>query len=836
MAQTDRAPAPLHLEIENLSCAGCVARAERALTAVPGVSAAHVNLATHTAEVEGAAALPAIDAALSAAGYPLKTDTLTLDLEGMHCGSCVARVEQALSAVPGVVSAEANLATERAEIRYAAGALETADLLRAAETAGYPAQLRSEEAAPPAAPARDPLWRDTWIAAALALPVVILEMGGHVFPAFHVLIHRTIGMQTSWVVQALLVTLILAGPGRRFFVAGVPALLRGAPDMNALVALGTGAAYAFSLVATFAPAWLPDTARAVYFEAAAVIVALILLGRALEARAKGRTGAAIRKLAALRPQTARVERGGSEVTVPVDSLQPGDLIHVRPGERIAADGVVESGASWVDESMMTGEPAPVEKSESAEVTGGTVNGQGALAVRVTRVGADAALGRIIRLVEAAQGARLPIQSLVNRITLWFVPAVLAVAALTVVVWLSFGPSPAMTHALVAGVSVLIVACPCAMGLATPTSIVVGMGRAAEMGVLFRRGEALQALAGVRTVAFDKTGTLTLGQPAVTAFTEAPDAPADLLARLAGAEARSEHPVAQALVAHAEEAGHAALPPVSAEALAGRGLRARFADGELLAGSARLMAESGIDTEALAGRATGLAEAGQTALYVAWKGRLAAVAGIADPIKPGAAQAVADLHAQGLRVALVSGDSAATAHAVAARLGIDDVSAEVLPDGKVAAVERLRQAGPVAFVGDGINDAPALAAADAGLAIGTGTDVAIESADIVLPAGDPVAVAQARALSRATLRNIKQNLGWAFGYNVLLIPVAAGALYPLNGTLLSPMLAAGAMALSSVFVLSNALRLRRMHLGQPTRRAGSDGPRSHAAARPVRAAE
>ena len=847
MEQTRATPTDtaLTVRLDGLSCASCAGRAERALAGIDGVTAAEVNLAAATATIrhDGSVQAAEIAEALDAAGYPLREAEATLEVDGLSCASCVGRVERALAAEPGVLEARVNLATGRADIRHAEGATDAQRLAQAATDAGYPARPRDD-----GAPQRDRaaaaqqaeiagLKRDALIAGLLALPVVAIEMGGHAVPALHALIERSIGTQTSWLIQFALTTLVLAGPGRRFYATGVPALLRGAPDMNALVALGTAAAYGFSTVATFLPGLLPEGSRAVYFEAAAVIVTLVLVGRFLEARAKGRTGAAIRKLAGLQPKTARVERGGAVAERPISEIVPGDVVHVRPGERIAVDGEVTEGDSWVDESMVTGEPVPVEKTAGAPVTGGTVNGSGALVFRATRVGADTVLGQIIRMVEQAQGARLPIQSLVDRVTLYFVPAVLAVALLAVAAWLAFGPAPTLTHALVAGVSVLIIACPCAMGLATPTSIMVGTGRAAELGVLFRKGDALQALSDVSVVALDKTGTLTEGRPALTAFeTVAGADERDLLARIAGIEARSEHPIARAVVDGAERRGLAPVAPESFEALSGLGVRALSRGEEVLIGAGRLMAREGVETGQLADRATELAEDGRTALFVAVGGRLAAVAAVSDPVKPSAARVVADLHAQGLRVAMVTGDGAATARAVADRLGIDEVVAEVMPGGKVDAVERLRGAGRVAFVGDGINDAPALAAADVGIAIGSGTDVAIESADVVLMSGDPAGVADAFALSHATMRNIRQNLVWAFGYNTALIPVAAGVLYPFGGPLLSPMLAAGAMALSSVFVLTNALRLRRARTDGTGGPAGPGAPAAPGAPpRPVPAA-
>ena len=581
--------------------------------------------------------------------------------------------------------------------------------------------------------------------------------------------------------------------------------------MNSLVAVGTSAAYLYSLVALFAPALLPERSRAVYFEAAAVIIVLILLGRWLEARAKGRTGAAIQKLLGLQAKTARVLVDGEPEDVAIERIAAGDILLVRPGERIAVDGEVTEGSARVDESMITGEPVPVAKLVGDPVTGGTVNGSGAFQFRATRVGADTTLAQIIRMVEEAQSAKLPIQGLVDRITLLFVPAVMALALLTVIVWLLVGPSPALSYALVAGVSVLIIACPCAMGLATPTSIMVGTGRAAEMGVLFRKGDALQQLSTVDVVALDKTGTVTEGRPELTDLVLADGFErAEVLALVAAVEAQSEHPIAEAILRAAEAETVTRHDARNFTSITGHGVRAEVAGRDVLVGADRLMTREGVDIGALADAERRLAEQGRTALYAAIDGRVAAVIAVADPVKPSSAAAIRALHDLGLKVAMITGDKRETAEAIGRETGIDHVIAGVLPDGKVAALDDLR--GPsqhIAFVGDGINDAPALAHADVGISIGTGTDVAIESADVVLMSGDLRGVVNALEVSRRTMRNISQNLFWAFGYNVALIPVAAGLLYPVSGLLLSPVLAAGAMALSSVFVLTNALRLRRV---------------------------
>ncbi|PZX47956.1 Cu+-exporting ATPase/Au+-exporting ATPase [Roseinatronobacter thiooxidans] len=800
----------------NMSCAGCVRRAETALAAIPGVSDPSVNLATHEARVmiSPSVDMEEVRKAMQRAGYPLRVSQIELSLEGMSCASCVRRVEAALQAQPGVLRATVNLATSRAQIEHIAGQGDPLALAAAASAAGYPATVLGD-----GAEAEDPQMRHhaeaqglrgaLILAAALTLPVFILEMGGHIVPAFHHWLHHQIGMQTLWIIQFVLTTAVLAGPGRRFYTTGLPALMRGAPDMNSLVAIGTLAAWAYSVIATFAPALLPETARAVYFEAAAVIVTLILLGRWLEARAKGRTGAAIARLVGMQPRVARVVREGQMVEISIDDLRAGDIVQLRPGERIPADGTLSSGEAIIDESMITGEPIPVTKHEGAKVIGGTVNGAGAFRMTVSHTGADTVLSQIIRMVESAQGAKLPVQALVDSVTMVFVPVVIGVAVLTVLVWLLFGPD--LTFALVAGVSVLIIACPCAMGLATPTSVMVGTGRAAELGVLFRKGTALQLLDKVQIVAFDKTGTLTEGRPILTDLETTPAWSNEDALRLAAAmEQTSEHPIARAILTKAEEQG-LSLPEVTGfKSLTGLGVRGQIKGQQVLLGAARLMAQDGVDISPLTDKAQSMAQAGRSPLYLAVDGQLAALLAVADKAKPGARAMIAALKAQGVRVAMISGDAKAAAEAIGQELGIDEIVAEVMPKGKVDALQNLRASGgKLAFVGDGINDAPALAEADVGIAIGTGTDVAVETADVVLISGAPEAVLTALGVSRQTMRNIRQNLFWAFAYNTALIPVAAGVLYPAFGLMLSPMLAAGAMAFSSVCVLSNALRLRYM---------------------------
>ncbi len=737
--------------------------------------------------------------------------TVSIDISGMTCASCVARVERALLKVPEVTSASVNLATERATVETA-GPAKIAPLLAAVGKAGYTATVtpapehrhdhaghhhHDEDAAV--------LRRDVLIAAIPTIPLFAAEMLGHFYMPFHMWLMDLVGMDALYVTYFALATFVLFVPGWRFFRIGIPALLRGAPEMNSLVALGAGAAWLYSTVVTFAPHLLPPGTRNVYFESAAVIVTLILLGRLLEALAKGRTGEAIQRLVRQQPRTARVERNGAAADIEVADVRVGDVIIVRPGEKIAVDGTVIDGEAHVDESMLSGEPLPVTKAAGASVTGGTINTGGSIRFQATRVGSDTVLAQIIRMVEDAQAGKLPIQQVVDRVTFWFVPAVIVVALATFAAWAIWGGS--LSYGLVNAVAVLIIACPCAMGLATPTAIMVGTGRAAELGVLFRRGEALQQLQQADVVAFDKTGTLTVGKPVLTDIILDDDFEHDqVLALVAAAESRSEHPIATAIVAAAEQAG-LAIPSVEGfESLPGRGIVATIADRRVQVGSSRLL--DGLDLGDFRSTVEQVTEAGRTAVFVAIDGKPAAAIGVADVVKPNSADAIAALHRLGIRTAMISGDDRRTAAAIARELGIDEVRAEVLPADKAEVVRGLRSGGrTVAFVGDGINDAPALAEADVGIAVGNGTDVAIESADVVLVGGDPRGVLDAITVSRATMRNIRENLFWAFGYNVLLVPVAAGLLYPTFGWLLSPMLAAGAMAASSVLVVGNAQRLR-----------------------------
>ncbi|WP_037081052.1 heavy metal translocating P-type ATPase [Neorhizobium vignae] len=795
-----------------------------------------------------------------------KAEPFTVPVEGMTCASCVRRVENAAAKVPGVEKSAVNFATKKLTVESAEG-FSPGDLEKAIRKVGYEIPpgamdhaMREAGMIPPAAEAahaghghhhghsgpqsHEPmdhaamghdqpghagghdhmhmhqgeegvLKRDLVIAFVLTLPLFVLEMAGHIYDPFHHWLMGVIETQNLYYVYFALATVVVFGPGFRFPKLGLPALFRGAPEMNSLVAVGVLAAYGYSLVTTFAPDLLPESARFVYYEAATVIVTLILFGRLLEARATGRTGEAIEKLSRLQAKTARVERDGKVLDIPTEQVVAGDVLVIRPGERIPVDGTVIDGSSNVDESMISGEPLPVAKAAGATVVGGTINKTGAFRFRADKVGRDTMLAQIIRMVEQAQGSKLPIQGLVDRVTAWFVPAVIVLAVLTFAVWLFVGPEPALAHALANAVAVLIIACPCAMGLAVPTSIVVGGGRAAELGVLFRKGEALQELRNVQMVVVDKTGTVTKGRPELTDLATAEGFAADeVLALVASVEAQSEHPIAEAIVKAAEAKGLTVPKAEKFSSVTGYGIEAEVGGRKISVGADRFMKKLGLSVEVFAEAAARLGDEGKTPLYAAVDGKLAAVIAVADPLKPSSRDAIRALQAMGVEVAMVTGDNRRTGEAIARQVGIKKVVAEVLPEGKVKAIHEMRAGGKkLAFVGDGINDAPALAEADIGIAIGTGTDVAIESADVVLVGGELSGAVSAIAMSRATMTNIKQNLFWAFGYNVALVPVAAGVLYPALGWLLSPMIAAGAMALSSVFVLGNALRLKAVKVGE-----------------------
>ena len=743
---------------------------------------------------------------------------------GMHCAACAVRIEGALGNAPGVSKAAVNFATGRATVRFDPTATSPDALRDVVRDTGYEALAPAKRGArgvdepDPEQAAREADFRRLrlrfLVALVLTVPLAVLGMVGHVIPS----LAPTLDFPGRAWVELLLATPVLFWAGWEFFTGAWAAARHRAADMNTLVAIGTLSAFAYSAVATFAPSAVavasdPHAGHttllapvAVYYEVAAVIITLILLGRLLEARARSRTGGAIRALIGLAPKTARVERNGIETDVPIAEVAPGDVVRVRPGEKVPVDGTVLDGTSAVDESMLTGEPLPVTKRPGDAVIGATVNTTGSFRFTATKVGADTVLQQIVRLVQEAQGSKAPIQKLADTVSGYFVPAVLCLAVLTFVVWFDVSPPDTrLSFALLTFVSVLIIACPCALGLATPTAVMVGTGRGAQAGILIKGGGPLEAAHRLTTIVLDKTGTITEGKPTVTAVTPVGVSADDLLRLAAGAEQGSEHPLARAVIGAAEARGLTPTRPERFEAVAGHGLLAAVEGKTVLVGNARLMSTKGVAYDAAAVPSAD----GKTLLHVAIDGTFAGTIAVSDPVKPSSRAAVQRLHAMGLELVLLTGDNRSTAEAVAREVGIDRVVAEVLPEGKADEVRKLRGAGKVvAMVGDGINDAPALAAADVGIAMGTGTDVAIEAADITLVKGDLSGVATAIALSRATMRTIRQNLFFAFAYNVLGIPIAAGVLFPFTGWLLSPILASAAMALSSVSVVANALRLNR----------------------------
>jgi Cu+-exporting ATPase len=754
--------------------------------------------------------------------------TLTLTVSGLNCASCVRRAETALSEVDGVRQASVNLGTGKAQVTLEPGiepATAADQLVAAVASAGYaaePADAPGQGAADrhPAAREQALLLQRLRLAAVFTVPLVIIAMGRHL-PGGQAFFH-TLLPERAWIgIEWLLATPVVLWAGREFFVRGWAEMRHRAPAMSSLVMIGAGAAYLYSLLVLVVPGLFPAGTAGSYFEAAGVIITLILAGRYLEQVARGRTSQAIQRLLRLQSRTARVMRDGEPVEVDVDAVAVGDRVLVRPGERIPVDGEVFAGQSRVDESMLTGEPLPVAKADGDALSAGTVNGSGSLTFEVTRVGGETVLARIIDMVERAQAEKPPIQRMADRVAGVFVPVVLVVALATAAIWLTFGPAPVLSYAFVATVSVLLIACPCAMGLATPTAIMVATGKGAEQGMLMRRGAALESLARADTVVLDKTGTLTVGQPRMTDLVVPSGAEDEALAMIAAVEQHSEHPLAEAIVEAARERRLSIPSATGFDAVSGYGITAQVTDRYVHVGAAHYMAWLGVDTSAVAETVANLARDARTVVYAAVDGQLLGVVGIADPPRFESAAVIRDLKAAGLQVAMVTGDQPATADALARQLGIDEVMAGVLPDGKAREVGRLQAEGRrVMFVGDGINDAPALARADVGIAIGTGTDVAIESGDAVLMRADLNGIRDALSLARRTHRTIIGNFVWAYGYNVLLIPVAAGLLFPFTGWLLNPMAAAAAMSLSSLFVLTNSLRLRRF---SPASSAASTTP-------------
>ena len=813
--------------IQGLSCASCAHAVEVALQAVAGVQSAHVNLATEKVVVEADAEVcPLVmQAAVQAAGYNLVLPLVTQNfaVSGMSCASCAANLEVAVGRLAGLASAVVNFATQVLTVTYPLGAIDVEQISQAVEAAGYHAQLLTDQAsasqaqiqqeADQAAQAKAnhqaALWRRFWQSAIFALPLLCLamaEMVGLTLPTW--LSHR--GGGQLFVSLQLALTLPILWLGRSFFLNGFKHLVKGHPNMDSLVALGTSAAVAYSLYSSI-QVWLGDhhAAMSLYYESAGVILTLVTLGKYFEARSKGQTSAAIQALIKLAPQEAQVLREGQEVTLPLDQVQVGDLVRVRPGQKIPVDGRVVEGQSWVDESMLTGESLPVAKKVGDQVVGASLNQQGSLIVETNKVGQDTTLAQIIHLVQAAQGSKAPIAQLADRVSAVFVPVVMTLALVAGLAWYLIG-GQSWAFALTISIAVLVIACPCALGLATPTAIMVGTGKGAEQGILIKSGTALEMAHQVDAVVLDKTGTLTQGQPQVTDVLPLTGwTPDQLLALAAAAEVNSEHPLGQAIVAGARER-ELALPEVTNfQSLTGYGIRVLNGKNFYFLGNKRMMQETGLDLSQAEELAATLAAGGKTPIYVGNREEILGLIAVADPLKATSPEAVRRLKAMGLQVIMLTGDNAKTAQALAAEAGIDQVISDVLPADKAQVVADLQAKGlKVAMVGDGINDAPALAQADVGLAIGRGTDVAIESADMVLMGSDLTSVATAIKLSQATIRNIKENLFWAFAYNVLGIPVAMGVLHLFGGPLLNPMLAGAAMSFSSVSVILNALRLRR----------------------------
>ena len=817
MVEKTKQPKKTSIHITGMTCVNCAATVEKALAETGGVAQARVNFASEKASIEYDAAkidLGGIRNAVSEAGYGIAVQKSIFPVQGMTCASCVARVEAALKSVPGVASVSVNLASEKATVEYVEGT-EITDLRRAVQDAGYEMGGEAEtlEDVTTAAARETKGVRNRFIVAA-ALGIIIMAMMWT--PHFT-------GM--GYVLWAL-ATPVQFWAGLRFYKGAWGALKHRTADMNTLIAVGTSAAYFYSVVAVLFPSLLTigGTAPELYFDTSAMIVALILLGRYLEAQAKGQTSAAIKKLIGLQPKTALVISDGKESEIPIETVQVGDVILVRPGERVPVDGIIRQGNPAIDESMVTGESLPVEKKAGDAVIGATINKTGSFQFEATRIGKDTTLARIVRLVEEAQGSKAPIQRLADVIASYFVPVVIGIAIITFVVWYFFGPTPSLTFAFLNFIAVLIIACPCALGLATPTAIMVGTGKGAEHGILIKSAGALEKFYKIDTLLMDKTGTLTEGNPRVTdVIPVAPYTQAEVLGLAASVEHDSEHPLGAAVLKAAVERGAKISSVTDFKAIPGHGAGASLHGKKYLLGNQKLMQDSGVSLEGLEEKAEGLWQNGKTVIFLAVDGRAIGIIGLADTLKPNAKAVVAELRRMGIQVAMVTGDNRRTAEAIAREAGIDRVLAEVLPENKSAEVKKLQDEGSVVgMVGDGINDAPALAQADVGIAIGTGTDVAMETGDITLISGDLSSIVTAVSLSRRTMRTIKQNLFWAFAYNVILIPVAAGVLYTAFHSagvpaglkfilgdygFLNPILAAAAMAASSITVVSNSLRLR-----------------------------
>jgi Cu+-exporting ATPase len=827
MSTTQKETSPgaerIDLPITGMSCASCASRVQKALEGLKGVESAVVNFAAEKGTVFYNPSEISVDDLLKTvknSGYNVPVSKIIIPIKGMTCASCVEKVQNALSSLNGVYSASVNLATEKASVEYSPGLVGIRDFKKAIKGIGYDIVEveKGEDIVEIEKREREREYRrlksKLLTGALLALPLFLLVFWERIGLSVLIVIPK----QTNFLMQFLIQSPVQFWVGWQFYTGAIAAARHRTTNMNTLIAVGTSAAYIYSVTATFFPDIfeIKGYSAEVYFDTAAAIIVLILLGRLLEARAKGQTSEAIKKLIGLQPKTARIIRDGQEKDIPVEEVEIGDLILVRPGEKIPVDGVVKEGYSSVDESMISGESIPVEKGAGNEVIGATINKTGSFKFEATKVGRDTMLSHIIKMVQEAQGSKPPIARLADKIASVFVPAVMLIAAVTFIVWFFIGPEPAFTYALLNFIAVLIIACPCALGLATPTSIMVGTGKGAENGILIRGGESLETAHRLNTVVFDKTGTLTKGEPVVTDIVknEVLKVEKEEILRLtASAEKGSEHPLGEAIVKKAREMNLELRDPVDFQAVPGHGIKAKI-DGKFVhLGNADFMNDEGITIKEIEERAEKLSKEGKTPMYVALDGVAAGIVAVADTLKENSLEAIRELHGLGIEVAMITGDNEKTAYAIAGQTGIDRIFAEVLPEDKAREVKKLQTEGRVvAMVGDGINDAPALAQADVGIAIGTGTDVAMEASDITLIGGDLRGVVSSIALSRATLRNIKQNLFWAFAYNTILIPVAAGILFPFFGILLNPMFAAAAMGMSSVTVVTNALRLKRLKLG------------------------
>jgi Cu+-exporting ATPase len=807
------------IPVTGMTCAACSSRVQNTLSKLKGVESASVNLAVGQATVYYHPSETSVDAFIETIkdlGYGVSVSKITIPVKGMTCASCVKRVQDALMSLNGVFSASVNLATEKATVEYSPAQAGIRDFRKAVRDAGYDIieVEQGEDIVEKEKREREEAYRK--LRTKLITGIVLTA------PIFILMLWERLGLsalvevpqQVNFLLQFAIQTPVQFWVGRQFYTGAIAAARHRTTNMNTLIAVGTSAAYLYSVTATFFPSVfeIKGYSAHVYFDTAATIIVLILLGRLFEARAKGRTSEAIKKLAGLQPKTARIISNGQEKDIPIEEVEIGDIILVRPGEKIPVDGIVKEGYSSVDESLISGESMPVEKNAGDRVIGATMNKTGSFRFEAVRVGRDTMLSQIINMVQEAQGSKPPIARLADRIASIFVPAVMGAATVTFIVWFFFGPEPALTYALLNFVAVMIIACPCALGLATPTSIMVGTGKGAENGILIRGAEALETAHKINTIVFDKTGTLTKGEPVVTDVISgqlSAVSEQEILFYAASAEKNSEHPLGEAIVKKAKEQHIALKGPSDFQAVPGHGIKAGIDGKSVLLGNDKFMFDENINIEGLSGKAEHLSEEGKTPMYVAVDGKAAGIVAVADTLKENSAAAIRALQKLGVETVMMTGDNKRTAAAIARQAGIDRVLSEVLPEDKAKEVKKL-QAGNkvVAMVGDGINDAPALAQADVGIAIGTGADVAMEASDITLIGGDLKGVVASIALSKATIRNIRQNLFWAFAYNTILIPVAAGVLFPFFGILLNPMLAAAAMGMSSVTVVTNALRLRK----------------------------